>query len=212
MLTQHGVLIVVSGFSGAGKGTVMKRLLEKYNNYALSISMTTRSPRIGEVDGKDYFFVTREVFEDTIAKDGLIEHACYCGNYYGSPRAYVEEKLDRGQDVILEIEIQGALEIKRKYPDTLLLFITPPSADELKKRLVGRNTETEEQIAARLKRAVDEAPSMNSYDYIVINDNVDECADEINALVDAAKHTGGRNQKFIETMQKELSHISGGEK
>ena len=133
MLNNRGILIVVSGFSGAGKGTVMKRLMEKYNeDYALSVSMTTRGPRNGEVDGVHYFFVSREQFEENISKDGFIEHAQYCGNYYGTPKAYVEKQLAEGKNVILEIEIQGALLVKEQIPETLLLFVTPPNAEELR--------------------------------------------------------------------------------
>ena len=126
-VNQKGILIVVSGFAGTGKGTLMKRLLQDYDNYALSVSMTTRSPRPGERDGIEYFFVTKEAFEEKIAQDGLVEYACYVGNYYGTPRAYVEEKLGEGKDVILEIEIQGALKIKEKFPDSVLIFVMPPS-------------------------------------------------------------------------------------
>ena len=208
MLNKRGILIVVSGFSGAGKGTVMKRLMEKYKDaYALSVSMTTRGPRTGEVDGEHYFFVSREQFEKTISEDGLIEHAQYCGNYYGTPKAYVEKQLAEGKNVILEIEIQGALLVKEKFPETLLLFVTPPSAKELKRRLVGRGTETMEQIDARMKRAIDEAPIMDKYDYIVINDEVEKCVDKIHELVDAAKHSTDRNREFIEMMKKELAEL-----
>lgn len=208
MLNKRGILIVVSGFSGAGKGTVMKRLMEKYStDYALSVSMTTRAPRNGEVDGTHYFFVSREQFEKTIEENGLIEHANYCGNYYGTPKAYVEKMLAAGKNVILEIEIQGALLVKEKFPETLLLFVTPPSAVELKKRLVGRNTETIEEIEKRLKRAIDEAPIMDKYDYIVVNDEVEKCVDKIHDLVDAAKHSTGRNREFIEMMKKELEEL-----
>ena len=131
-MREKGILIVVSGFSGSGKGTIMKELLKQYDNYALSISATTRNPRPGEEDGREYFFKTVEDFEKMIAKEELIEYARYVDNYYGTPRAYVEEQLEAGKDVILEIEIQGALKVKEKFPDTLLLFVTPPSAEELK--------------------------------------------------------------------------------
>ena len=130
-MREKGILIVVSGFSGSGKGTIMKELLKQYDNYALSISATTRNPRPGEEDGREYFFKTVEDFEKMIAKEELIEYARYVDNYYGTPRAYVEEQLEAGKDVILEIEIQGALKVKEKFPDTLLLFVTPPSAEEL---------------------------------------------------------------------------------
>ena len=145
-MREKGILIVVSGFSGSGKGTIMKELLKQYDNYALSISATTRNPRPGEEDGREYFFKTVEDFEKMIAKEELIEYARYVDNYYGTPRAYVEEQLEAGKDVILEIEIQGALKVKEKFPDTLLLFVTPPSAEELKSRLVGRGTETMDVI------------------------------------------------------------------
>lgn len=174
-MNTHGILIVVSGFSGSGKGTIMKELLKRYDNYALSISATTRAPREGETDGREYFFKTREEFEKMIAKEELIEYAEYVNNYYGTPRAYVEEQLTAGKDVILEIEIQGALKVKKKFPDTLLLFVTPPSAEELRKRLIGRGTETMEVIEQRMQRAIEESDGMESYDYYVINDDLDTC-------------------------------------
>ena len=172
-MNKEGILIVVSGFSGAGKGTIMKALLERYDNYALSISATTRNPRPGEEEGKAYFFKTTEEFEKMIAQDDLIEYAMYVGNYYGTPKAYVEEQLRAGKDVILEIEIQGALKVKEKFPNTLLLFVTPPSAEELRKRLEGRGTETQEVIDGRMKRAIEEAEYMDQYDYLVVNDELD---------------------------------------
>ena len=148
MREKKGILIVVSGFSGAGKGTLMKKLMQDYDNYALSISATTRQPRVGEEDGREYFFKTKDEF----ARDELIEYARYVENYYGTPKQYVMEQLEAGKDVILEIEIQGALKVKEKYPDTLLMFVTPPSAQVLKDRLVGRGTETAEVIDSRMKR------------------------------------------------------------
>ena len=202
---QHkGILIVVSGFSGAGKGTLMKRLVSDYDNYALSVSMTTRQPRTGEVDGREYFFSTKEEFEKKIEEEGLVEYACYGGNYYGTPREYVEKKLEEGKDVILEIEIQGALKIKQKFPTALLLFVMPPSAAELKRRLVGRGTETEDVIEKRLKRATEEAEGIENYDYIVINDNLEECVREMHGLIMAAHETPARNQEFINKVRKEL--------
>ena len=143
---SKGVLTVVSGFSGAGKGTVMKRLLEKYENYALSISVTTRKPREGERDGIEYFFRTREEVEAMIQEDQLLEHAEYVGNYYGTPRFYVEDMLSQGKNVILEIEIQGAMKIKEKIPEAVLVFVTPPTIEELRSRLTGRGTETADVI------------------------------------------------------------------
>ena len=211
-MKRRGILIVVSGFSGAGKGTLMKALMQKYDNYALSISMTTRAPRPGETDGKEYFFVTREAFEQKIAEDGLVEYASYCDHYYGTPRAYVESQLEAGKDVILEIEIQGALKIKEKFPDSLLLFVMPPSAEELKDRLVGRGTESMEVIEQRMNRAVEEAQGIEQYDYIVVNDVLSECVEELHGIIRAAHNTADRNQLFIEEIRKELEELSKGEK
>lgn len=210
VMKQKGILMVLSGFSGAGKGTLVRELLKKYDNYALSVSMTTRAPREGERDGVEYFFSTTEKFEDTIEKDGLIEYACYCGNYYGTPKAYVEEQMAAGKDVILEIEIQGALKIKEKFPESLLVFVTPPDAEELKRRLEGRGTETAEVIAQRLARAAEESEGMDAYDYIVINDDLNRCVDEVHALVAAAKNAPVRCQEFIEKIREELKEFTKG--
>lgn len=203
-MAQRGILIVVSGFSGSGKGTIMKALMEKYDNYALSISATTRGPRTGEVDGREYFFKTVEEFEKMIAKDELIEYARYVNNYYGTPRAYVEEQLEAGRDVILEIEIQGALKVKEKFPDTLLLFVTPPSAKILKERLVGRGTETMEVIEERMNRAIEEAESMDKYDYLIINDELERCVEEVHRIIQGEHRRSFRNTAFIEYMKEEL--------
>ena len=203
-MNKEGILIVVSGFSGAGKGTIMKALLERYDNYALSISATTRNPSPGEEEGKAYFFKTTEEFEKMIAKDDLIEYAMYVGNYYGTPKAYVEEQLRAGKDVILEIEIQGALKVKEKFPNTLLLFVTPPSAEELRKRLEGRGTETQEVIDGRMKRAIEEAEYMDQYDYLVVNDELDVCVEEMHHLIQGEHERCFRNQTFIEHMKREL--------
>lgn len=203
-MNKKGILIVVSGFSGAGKGTIMKELLKQYDNYALSISATTRKPRPGEEEGREYFFKTVEEFEKMIAKDDLIEYAMYVGNYYGTPKAYVEEQLRAGKDVILEIEIQGALKVKEKFPNTLLLFVTPPSAEELRKRLEGRGTETQEVIDGRMKRAIEEAEYMDQYDYLVVNDELDVCVEEMHHLIQGEHERCFRNQTFIEHMKREL--------
>lgn len=208
-MKRKGILVVVSGFSGAGKGTLMKKLVRKYDNYALSISATTRNPRPGEQDGREYFFVTKEEFKRRIAEDALIEYACYCDNYYGTPRDYAERHLEEGRDVILEIEIQGALKIKEKYPDALLLFVMPPSAAELRRRLFGRGTETQEVIDQRLQRAAQEAKGIEEYDYIVINDDLDTCVEELHAIIIAAHNKPVRNEEFIEKMRLELEQ--GGE-
>lgn len=210
-MKRKGILIVVSGFSGAGKGTLMKELLKRYDNYALSVSMTTRAPREGEVDGESYFFVDKETFERTIAEDGLIEYASYCGNYYGTPREYVEKCLQDGRDVILEIEIQGALKVKEKFPETLLLFVMPPSAAELKRRLEGRGTESPEVIRERLVRASEEAEGIDNYEYLIINDDLDECVREMNDIINAARRNPVRNRQLIADMRSELDAVVKGE-
>ena len=204
---DKGILIVVSGFSGAGKGTLMKKLLETYDNYALSVSATTRAPRQGETHGKEYFFKSVEEFEKMIAQDELIEYAKYVDNYYGTPESYVTSQLEAGRDVILEIEIQGALKVKEKYPDTLLLFVTPPSAEELKARLIGRGTESMEVIEARMKRAIEEAQYMDSYDYLIVNDDIDTCMEEMHQVIQAEHKKVNHCQKMIEQIRKELQEL-----
>lgn len=209
-MKQKGILIVLSGFSGAGKGTLVKKLLQTYDNYALSISMTTRQPRAGERDGVEYFFTDKEGFEEKIRENGFIEYASYCGNYYGTPKAYVEEQLEAGRDVILEIEIQGALKVKEQFPESLLLFVTPPSAAELERRLVGRGTEASEVIAKRLARASEESEGIEAYDYIVVNDNLDVCVEELHRLVDAARRAPVRREAFIKEIREELKGFAKG--
>ena len=209
-MNTRGILIVISGFSGAGKGTLMKELLNRYSRrYALSVSATTRKPRAGEVDGKEYFFISAEEFEKKIAKDELIEYARYVENYYGTPRDYVEQKLDEGKDVILEIEIQGALKVKKKFPDTLLLFVTPPTAAELKNRLVGRGTEPMEVIESRLRRACEEAEGMDKYDYLVVNDDLETCVEEMHAIIQSEHARCTRSGEFISDIKKELIELKG---
>ena len=210
-MDRKGILLVVSGFSGAGKGTLMKELVSRYDNYALSISATTRSPREGEVDGREYFFRTKEEFEQMIADEALIEHACYVGNYYGTPRAYVEEQLALGRDVILEIEIQGALQINKRFPDTLLLFVSTPDAETLKNRLIGRGTESLDVVEKRLSRASEEAEGIENYDYLVINDDLDICVEEVHQMIRNEHLTIARNEKAITQMREELKGFLKGE-
>lgn len=212
METQTGILTVVSGFSGAGKGTIMKRLLEKYpDHYALSISATTRAPRQGEVDGREYFFRTVDRFEKMIENDELLEYARYVNNYYGTPKAYVQEQLAKGKDVILEIEIQGALKIKEKYPDTVLLFVTPPSFGELERRLVGRGTESPEVVRERLCRAGEECKGIEAYDYLIVNDELEECVEQVHSILRDEHTRIFRKKTFINDMKTELAKYAKGE-
>lgn len=204
MPMNRGILLVISGFAGTGKGTLVCALLEKYDNYALSVSATTRSPRPGEVDGVHYFFKTREEFRELIQKDGLLEYAEYVGNFYGTPRGYVEQQLEAGRDVILEIEMQGALKIKEKYPDTLLLFVVPPCADVLKERLAGRGTESAEVIDMRLKRAVEETSYIRQYDYLVVNDDLQTCVEETHAIIQSEHFRVSRCEGFIRALEQDL--------
>lgn len=207
-MEKRGILLVVSGFSGAGKGTLMKELLHRYDNYALSVSATTRKPREGEVEGREYFFKTREAFEQMIAGDELIEYACYVGNYYGTPRAYVEQQLAGGRDVVLEIEIQGARKVKERFPDTVLLFVSPPDAQELKKRLAHRGTESPEVIESRLARAVEEAEGIEDYDYFVINDDLDTCVEHVHRIVECERSRVSRAKERIYGIREELKVFS----
>ncbi len=211
-MSKKGILTVVSGFAGSGKGSTMKGLLSKYpENYALSISATTRNPRPGEEDGREYFFRTKEEFEQMIAEDALLEHACYVGNYYGTPKQYVEEQLEAGKDVILEIEIQGALKVKEKMPETVLLFISPPSAEELKNRLVGRGTEDMATIEKRLARAAEESLGIEKYDYFVINDKLEQCVEDVHRIIQAEKHHTNRNETLIKEIQSKVQTFAKGE-
>ncbi|MBD5444950.1 MAG: guanylate kinase [Lachnospiraceae bacterium] len=211
-MMHSGILIVVSGFSGAGKGTLMNRLIEEYDNYALSISATTRAPRPGEQDGREYFFLDKKEFEQRIEDGGFIEYACYLDNYYGTPKDYVRKQLEAGKNVVLEIEIQGAMKIKKQFPEALLLFVMPPDVAELERRLNGRGTETPEVVAKRLKRASEEAKGIEEYDYILINDDLETCVRKLNEIVEAAKNAPYRNEEFIENIRAELNVLAKGEK
>ncbi len=211
-MEKKGILTVVSGFSGSGKGTIMKQLIEEHpDTYALSISATTRAPRTGERHGKEYFFVSTEEFEQMIQEGELIEYAQYVNHYYGTPKDYVQRQLEQGKDVILEIEIQGALKVKEAYPDTLLLFVSPPSAEELKDRLVGRGTEEESVIDMRLSRAWQEAQGVENYDYFVINDDLSECVQQVHSIIQNEHARVGKNQVLIETIRTELKRFAKGE-
>lgn len=209
-MKERGILTVISGFSGAGKGTLVRELIHRHGEYALSISMTTREPRPGERDGVEYYFTDKKNFEETIEKDGLIEYAVYCDNYYGTPKARVAEQLEAGKNVILEIEMQGALKIKEKFPESLLIFITAPSAAELKRRLEKRDTESAEVIERRLVRAAEESEGMDAYDYIVVNDNLDQCVEDVHSLVGAARMVPARKKELIAVIRDELRNYAKG--
>ena len=208
-MSAKGSLTVVSGFSGVGKGTVMKSLLDRYEGYALSISATTRAPRPGEQHGVEYFFITKEAFEELIASDGLVEYAQYCENYYGTPRAFVEQQLSEGKDLILEIEIQGAMKVRRIFPDATLVFVMPPDTEALMQRLRGRGTESREVIDQRIRRAAREAEGIEDYDYILINDEIDHCADELHHLIRARKMRTDQNLEFVRTIREDIRHLAG---
>lgn len=202
---SKGKLIVVSGFSGAGKGTVMKALISKYDNYALSVSATTRQPREGEEEGVAYFFKTDEQFQEMINNNALIEYAGYVGHYYGTPRKFVEDNLDAGKDVFLEIEIQGAMNIKKQYPDAILIFVTPPNAKVLRNRLISRGTETMDVIEQRLARATKEAEGVESYDYIVINDILEDCVEMVDKIVKSAHNRTDEHISIINEIRNDLA-------
>ncbi len=205
---KKGVLAVISGFSGAGKGTIMKELIQQYP-YFLSISATTRKPRAGEVDGREYFFHTKEEFEHMIKKGELIEWAEYVGNYYGTPKQAVEQQLAEGKDVLLEIEMQGGMLVKEQFPEAALIFITPPSYQELKSRLQNRGTESPEEIERRLARAKEEAAYMKSYDYIVVNDNLSEAVSRVNDIITNEHYRVSNSMDLIADLEQELSHTEG---
>lgn len=184
---DKGLLVVVSGPSGAGKGTICKRLLETKDDLVASISVTTRKPREGEVDGKNYFFVSREEFMEMVERDGFIEYAEVYGNYYGTPRKYVEENIGKGRDVLLEIDIQGALQVKEKYKEGVFVFILPPSMEELKQRITKRGTENEKEILRRFEAAYREINYVSRYNYFIINDEVESATEKLRSIIMAEK-------------------------
>ncbi|EPY04202.1 guanylate kinase [Paenibacillus alvei TS-15] len=191
---KKGLLIVLSGPSGVGKGTVCKALLKKTNDLTYSVSATTREPRAGEVDGVNYFFKSREEFMQMIEEDRLLEYAEYVGNYYGTPCDFVEQTLAEGRDVILEIEVQGAMKVKEKFPNGIFIFLLPPSLDELKDRIRGRGTEQEHVIDSRMNVAVEEIALMENYDYAVVNDEIDLACKRIESII-IAEHCKIRSQE-----------------
>jgi guanylate kinase len=204
---ETGSLIIISGPSGAGKGTVVKKLVEKNKNIKLSISMTTREPRKGEENGREYYFVTKEEFLKQIDKGNLLEYATvYSNNYYGTPKDKVLNYLKKGNDVILEIELQGALKVKEQMDECIFIFIMPPSMRELKKRLVERDTETPEKILERFKNAYKEINEVTKYNYVVINDDVDKAVEKVEAIIKAEKCRVDRIEDFDLNTEEELIH------
>ncbi|MCR5001334.1 MAG: guanylate kinase [Lachnospiraceae bacterium] len=201
---RKGILLILSGFAGSGKGTIVRELIKRYDNYALSVSATTRVPRPGEEDGREYFFKTREEFENMISRDEFLEHAEYVGNYYGTPRKYVEDMLEEGRDVILEIEMQGALSVKEKCPEAALMFVMPPSVQEVYNRLKKRGTESEEVIMKRMRRGAEEAEGIGKYDFLIINDDLEECINEVHNTVRCAKNSTLRNRDVINRVSEEF--------
>lgn len=204
---SKGILLVISGFAGTGKGTLVHELLDRYDNYALSVSATTREPRPGEEDGVHYFFKTKDEFEQMIRENQLIEYASYVENYYGTPKEYVQQQLENGKDVILEIEIQGALKIKEQFPDTLLLFIVPPSASVLEDRLRGRGTETDAVVRKRLHRAVEESEYISKYDYLIVNDDLEVCVRETHEIIQSQHHRVDQKCEFIDALKQDLKRF-----
>ncbi len=209
MKNRKGILIIISGFSGAGKGTIVKQLLKK-SEFSLSISATSRNARVGEVEGEHYFFVGRQAFEKMIDNDELIEWASYCDNYYGTPRNYVQQMLEEGKDVILEIEMQGALQVKQKYPDSLLVFVTAPSAYIIKERLVSRGTETLDVIQKRLEKSYTEIDAIDDYDYLVVNDGLEESVSSVLSIIVAEHDRVTRNKDIKGRLKEEFEALLKG--
>ncbi len=205
-MSKTGVLTVMSGFSGAGKGTIVKGLLADHDYY-LSISCTTRAPREGEENGREYFFVTREEFERMIRDNEMIEWAEYAGNYYGTPKKAVEDRLSEGKDVLLEIEVQGGMQVKKLFPNAVLLFVIPPSAEELLSRLRGRGTETEEQIRLRFEQTAREIHYIKDYDYVITNDELDKAIEKINAIIDSQRVKPVFQEDSIQALSQGITHL-----
>ncbi len=197
-MKNKGLLIVVSGPSGAGKGTICTEFMKTHTDCALSVSATTRAPREGEKHGVNYYFLSHDEFRKRIDEDGFLEHAVFCENYYGTPKAEVMDMIESGKNVILEIEVQGALQVRSHYPEAVFVFVIPPSIEELENRLRGRGTETDEVIAKRLERAKDEFKYISKYNYILTNDTVNDAVNRLDAIITAEKCVMSRNYKNIE--------------
>ena len=208
MINKKGLLLVVSGPSGTGKGTICKDIVAKHEDINLSISATTRNPRVGEVEGKSYFFKTKEEFEAMVDRWEFLEHAMIYDNYYGTPKKAIFDELDMGRDVILEIEMQGAMQIKEVYPQAVFIFVLPPSLQELRNRIVGRGTETEEQIEKRFNSAYDEIKLLGDYDYFIFNNIVEKSAEEILNILEVEKNKVSRYKKdILDMFEKEIKNV-----
>lgn len=208
MINKKGLLLVVSGPSGTGKGTICKDIVAKHEDINLSISATTRNPRVGEIEGKSYFFKTKEEFEAMVDRGEFLEHAMIYDNYYGTPKKAIFDELDMGRDVILEIEMQGAMQIKEVYPQAVFIFVLPPSLQELRNRIVGRGTETEEQIEKRFNSAYDEIKLLGDYDYFIFNNIVEKSAEEILNILGVEKNKVSRYKKdILDMFEKEIKNV-----
>ena len=204
-----GKLLVISGLSAAGKGTIAKELIIRHDDFVLSISATTREKRGNEIDGEDYFFVSIDKFEDMIKKDELIEYACYVNNFYGTPKKYVEDKLKSGKNVILEIEMQGALQIKKIYNDAVLIFFIPKDAKTQRERLINRKRESLEQIEERIKQAIIDAEYARQYDYIIVNDDIEKAIQDVESVVKGT-YDKSNNEKNIKILDQIINDIKEG--
>ncbi|SFB19572.1 guanylate kinase [Lentibacillus halodurans] len=203
MIDENGILFILSGPSGVGKGTVRKELFNRANDLAYSISMTTREKRPGEAEGADYFYKTNEEFEKLIEAGQLLEYARFVNNYYGTPRKYVEDTLQDGKDVFLEIEVQGAMQVKENFPEGVFIFLFPPSLEELKNRIIERGTESQELVLKRLKEAQNEIDMMDAYDYVVVNDDVDAAVTKIQSIIQSEHCKRERIAKQYKQLLKE---------
>lgn len=194
---NKGLLIIVSGPSGAGKGTVLKEVFDEIESLRYSVSVTTRKPREGEKEGESYFFKSLEEFEDMIEMDEFLEYQPVFGNYYGTPKEYVERLRTAGYDVVLEIDVKGAMSVKERVSDAVLIFLTPESKEILRSRLINRKTESAAELEKRVGESIRELETVEKYEYVVVNDTIERCADDIIAIINAEKRKVGRNAEFI---------------